>query len=126
MERFVVDASAALAWLLNEPHGESVRQFMFRGQPVAPWLWRLEVANTLLVQERRKQISQADATKLLMLADEVEIEMVPEPSSRTLLELAHLARLHQLTSYDAVYLELAIAQNLPLLTLDKNLRAAAE
>lgn len=33
---------------------------------------------------------------------------------------------HQLSSYDAAYLDLALAENLPRATLDNNLRAAAK
>jgi predicted nucleic acid-binding protein len=36
------------------------------------------------------------------------------------------ARAFQLTAYDAVYLELARREGLPLATLDKGLRAAAK
>ena len=41
-------------------------------------------------------------------------------------DIAALATKHQLSSYDALYLELAIRQNIPLITLDKALRQAAK
>jgi predicted nucleic acid-binding protein len=37
-----------------------------------------------------------------------------------------LARGHGLSAYDATYLELALRRGLPLATLDRRLRAAAE
>jgi predicted nucleic acid-binding protein len=37
-----------------------------------------------------------------------------------------LGRRHHLSSYDAAYLELAMRLGLPLATLDKNLRKAAQ
>ena len=37
-----------------------------------------------------------------------------------------LAERHRLTLYDAVYLELALRRELPLATLDKELRSAAD
>ena len=37
-----------------------------------------------------------------------------------------MARLHQLSAYDAAYLELALRQSLPLATLDASLKRAAE
>jgi predicted nucleic acid-binding protein len=40
--------------------------------------------------------------------------------------IAHLARAHQLSSYDAAYLELAIRRGLPLAWLDGKLKAAAK
>ena len=46
--------------------------------------------------------------------------------NRTLSSLAQTARPHQLTAYDAIYLDFAISLALPLLTDDGNLRIAAE
>jgi predicted nucleic acid-binding protein len=40
------------------------------------------------------------------------------------MHLMTLARRHRLTVYDAAYLELALRENLPLLTLDARLEAA--
>ena len=41
-------------------------------------------------------------------------------------ELAQAARLHQLTSYDAVYFDLAVRLGIPLITDDGNLQSAIE
>lgn len=41
-------------------------------------------------------------------------------------EFAQLARVHQLTAYDAAYLSLAIEAGQPLYTHDKNLAQAAK
>ena len=49
-----------------------------------------------------------------------------EPPTRDLEKLALLARPHQLTAYDAVYLELATTLGLPLCTMDRNLKQAAK
>ena len=40
-------------------------------------------------------------------------------------EFLHAAREFRLTAYDAVYLEMALRQQLPLATLDRELRTAA-
>jgi len=41
-------------------------------------------------------------------------------------ELSQTARAHQLTSYDAVYFDLAVRQGIPLLTDDGNLQTAVK
>lgn len=52
---------------------------------------------------------------------------VDPPYSSAILKLPHLAQTHNLTSYDAAFLELANRLELPLATNDKQLvRAAAE
>jgi predicted nucleic acid-binding protein len=40
-------------------------------------------------------------------------------------ETLHLARLHNLSLYDAAYLELAVRRGLPLATLDDKLKGTA-
>jgi predicted nucleic acid-binding protein len=53
------------------------------------------------------------------------VEIVAEPPVRSLTGLAAVARPHQLTAYDAAYLDLAVSLALPLFTRDQNLRTAA-
>jgi predicted nucleic acid-binding protein len=123
----LIDASTTLAWLFNEEgRGRSLDQQLEPLDLVAPWLWRLEVVNAVLVRERRKHITQAQGTRLLEAIEAMEIEIIDEPQNRSLAALAQLARPHQLTSYDAVYLDLAISLGLPLLTNDANLLMAAD
>ena len=77
------------------------------------------------ISERRKIVTEAQAFRLLGLLDELTIELMPEPVARTASGLAQIARPHQLSAYDAIYLDLAIRLGLPLFTRDGNLRAAA-
>lgn len=91
-----------------------------------PSLWFLEVANVLTLAERRGRILEADLTRYLDLLFQLEIE-VDQTSPRSVFgDVLALARSYRLTSYDAAYLELSIRQQLPLATLDQDLRAAAE
>jgi len=46
--------------------------------------------------------------------------------ARSYSSILRLCRQHQLSSYDAAYLDLAQIEGVPLATLDKNLRAAAK
>lgn len=126
MSGFVVDASATLAWLFGEEkHRAQLPADIESAEMVAPWLWRTQITNAVLVKERRGLITPADGTRFLQIVDALEVEMVGEPSHRTLESLAHFARPHQLTAYDALYLELAISAGLPLCTFDGALQAAA-
>jgi predicted nucleic acid-binding protein len=130
VSHFVLDASVALAWVLDNPvpgYALEVRQEMFRGKRgLVPALWHLEIANGLAMAERRRDLSAADAEDaldqiLLMAASKVDTQ-VDLVAARD----AHAnARAFQLTAYDAAYLELARREGLPLATLDKGLRAAA-
>ena len=84
------------------------------------------VANTILIQVRRKRIVFEKAETYLNTIDEMVIDIDPQDSS-AILQLAHLARAHHLTGYDAAFLELAMRLRLPLATNDQALvRAAAD
>jgi len=54
------------------------------------------------------------------------IETDPETENRAWGATLRLAERHRLTVYDAAYLETAMRRGLPLATLDKELRSAAE
>jgi predicted nucleic acid-binding protein len=49
-----------------------------------------------------------------------------ESANRVLSDVYRLATLHRLTAYDAAYLELALRRNLPIATLDIELRNASK
>ena len=54
------------------------------------------------------------------------IDIVAEPTGRSLEQLALFARPQPVTAYDAVFLELAIALDLALWTYDRNLQQVAK
>ena len=125
MRDCVIDASVTLAWIFNEDgRGKALDKLLRPLNLAAPWLWRLEVVNAILVRERRKDITQAQGMQYLQALESLEIEILDEPVNRGLSQLAHLARPHQLGAYDAVYLDFALSLNLPLLSDDRNLQDA--
>ena len=125
----VLDCSITLAWVYSDETTEEVRQvfeILRQGGAWVPGLWRLEVANVLEMSTRRGRHDAdfRDAT----LADlaQLPIQIDGETDSRAWGETVRLAERHRLTLYDAAYLELALRRNLPLATLDEDLRRAAE
>ncbi|HLZ51757.1 MAG TPA: type II toxin-antitoxin system VapC family toxin [Candidatus Acidoferrum sp.] len=130
MSQFVLDASVALAWVLDIPipvYALEVRQQILAGKRgLVPALWHLEIANGLAMAERRGDLSAADAETAL---DQIMITAASRLDTDASLVPARdalgNARSFQLTSYDAVYLDLARREGLPLATIDKGLRAAA-
>jgi len=126
MSGHVVDANTTLAWLFRDANLlEKLPADFSQTSMIVPWLWRAEVVNVVLKRERIKQITHAQGTRYLQILDSLDIEIVAEPTHRSLTTLGHFARPHQLTSYDALYLELAVAVARPLCTLDGGLQDAA-
>jgi predicted nucleic acid-binding protein len=130
LTRFVLDASVALRWFLSDPipaYARQVRRLALEGaRAVVPALWHLEMANGLAAAERRGILTPAhvdqsldDIERLLGQAIESDSGLVsPRQALAT-------ARAFRLSGYDAVYLDLARRERLPLATLDEELRAAA-
>lgn len=125
--KFVLDASVSLAWCFEDTTDPvvdyAIDVLVGGGEAVVPALWRLELANVLVVAERRKRLTEADTVKFLDLLDGLPIYVVPDAGSTA--AFITLARAHGLTAYDAVYLDVALRTGLPLATLDHRLADAA-
>lgn len=89
-----------------------------------PSLILLEVGNALLHAGRRARLPEATRAELLdaFTALPLMLEPITADSMRT---AGILAQRHDLTVYDACYLDLALARGMPLATLDRRLAAAA-
>jgi predicted nucleic acid-binding protein len=126
--KFVLDGSVTVAWFFEDEtddYAESVEDSLVSATPIVPSLWRLEVANALLVGERRKRTTEAKVTTFLSLLKRLPIALDDETGARAWQESLALARAHNLSVYDAAYLELSLRRNLPLATIDGRLKAAA-
>jgi len=122
---FVLDASIADCWAFpDEPDSRAdVALARIRTEDaVVPTLWWFEVRNILVVNERRKRITEAATNSFLRELARVRIRVDCEPEESAVLRLA---RLHLLSVYDASYLELALREAIPMATLDDKLAAAA-
>ena len=126
---FVLDGSVVFAWHFadeQDDYADAVAAALPTTPAVVPSLWRLEVANTLVVGERRGRSTEAQAAALLADLSALDIRIDAETDRHAWTETLRLARAHGLTAYDAAYLELAVRLGLPLATLDGKLAAAAQ
>jgi predicted nucleic acid-binding protein len=127
-EGFVLDSSMALAWCIPDEHApypQSVLGALATTAAAVPSLWFLEVANALLVGERRGRCTVADVTTWLGFLGALPIRTDSETMARAWSDTLHLARTYNLSAYDASYLELAVRRVLPLAALDGKLKSAA-
>jgi len=126
--QFVVDNSVILAWVLDEGKtgADRVMDRLVDGAALTPGIWPLEFANSLVVAERRKRLSEAEAVRAREVVLALPIQVVPDERERVLSSVLTLARDQGLSVYDACYLDLAMREGLSLATLDQGLREAAE
>jgi len=129
VNRFVLDASVAVSWFFDDEAKEytaAVLESFIEWEAVVPSLWTLEVANVLLVSERRSRCSEAEAARFIELLESLPITTDDATASRALHSSYQLAREYYLTAYDAAYLELAMRLGAPLATLDQQLIVASK
>lgn len=128
MRDFVLDCSAALPWVFASEATPATRAlqdaFVRNGKAWVPALWHLEVANVLLVAQRRLRIDRAGIEKFLATLQLYDIEVDGETMTAAWPKTLGLADSFDLTVYDAAYLELALRKGLPLASLDEPLRKA--
>jgi predicted nucleic acid-binding protein len=125
---FVMDASVTMSWAFSEeltPLTERLLRDLPDGEAVVPAIWPLEVANVLLVAERKGRIVRADVLRFVELLLELPIRIHQVAAAHAFEDVLPVARDAGLSTYDASYLELAGRLGLPLATLDVKLRGAA-
>jgi predicted nucleic acid-binding protein len=125
----VLDASVALAWCFkNEATAaaDTVLERLATETASVPAIWHLEIANVLVMSERRRRITPASSTEFIALLETLVIAVDEETPLRALGRVLDLAREARLTAYDAAYLELAMRLGLPLASKDADLCDAAE
>ena len=127
-KNFVLDGSVTMVWGFEDEadeYAEAILERMPDLQAHVPSLWPLEVANALLVGERRRRITSAETARFLAILGAFPITVDDQTVAHAWTDTMHLARAHNLSSYDAAYLELAIRLGLPLAALDGKLKTAA-
>lgn len=125
---FVVDCSIAMAWLFHDeatPKTTALLNRLAIDTALVPDWWFIEIANVLAMAERKGRITPTQSDAFIADLSKLGIERDDEAPDRAFTHLLPLCRAHRLTSYDAIYLELAIRRSLPLATLDDDLRKTA-
>ncbi len=122
----IIDASVCLCWaLVDEQHpiADEAYARMRTEEAYVPALWWFELRNALIMNERRRRLSDGDVSNFLRHISDLRIQIDPLPAEADVLALS---RTHRLTVYDSAYLELSRRKNLPLATLDADLAEAAK
>lgn len=129
MNPLVIDASTTMGFLLRDEQPELAMRVLGAIEKGAvlhvPAHWAVEVANGLLMAERRERATQADVMEAHELLSQLGAIIDDQTSERAGRDTLALARQYGLTIYDAAYLELTIRLKAELATNDKALAKAA-
>jgi len=124
-----LDCSIVFSWFFADEandYADGVAARFESAEAVVPSLWPLEVANALVIGERRGRSTPSQAVAFLSRLSNLPIAVDDQTAGVAWGNTLSLARVHRLTAYDAAYLELAVREGLPLASLDQQLLSAAE
>ena len=94
-EDFVLDNSIVMAWSFEDEvdkYADAVLERLADTRAVVPVLWPLEVANALLMGERRKRSTEAETIKWTGILASLPIAIDGETNSRAWSDTLSLAR----------------------------------
>lgn len=118
----VIDASAIVAWLLDEGEERERVKKSLGDDLVVPCVWQDEVANALVNAERRGRITAEARARFAAQVATLDVTLCVSPGVP---RIAQLAAVTGLTTYDAEYLHAATEHGVAILTFDRQLADAA-
>ena len=119
--KIIADTNTFIAVALNEPEKESIINLTEGHDLIAPEVLPFEIGNALTAMVKRKSLSANEA----ILAWDA-IQNIPVELRRINISIALKIAIEQNTyAYDAYFLECALNQRSPLLTLDRQMREIA-
>jgi len=128
-ESFVIDNSIVMSWCFRDEtnqYADAVLDRLSESTAFVPSIWPLEVVNVLWVAERKKRLKEADSVRFITLLSQLPIIVEHEQLERRMKDVLSLARVNNLSSYDAAYLDLSMRKGFSLASLDSRLIKAAK
>lgn len=117
----VVDASAAIKWVVEET-GSDLARGLEHYELIAPEFLRLECLNVLWRRIIKGQLQEAEIPEMRRLLDALPIEFCAV--EQHLEEILRLSVFLQHPVYDCAYLALALAYDVPVITADRRFVSA--
>ena len=124
----VIDASAAIALVLNEDTGDLTLgnlQALANDTVIAPSHWAAEVGSSLVTNMRRKRLDPRQLSSVIAQLEGLEVTIEAPPALPQMTSIADIAMNLGLTYYDAAYVHTAHARQASLFTFDRKMRDAA-
>ena len=130
-ERFVLDASVTIRWVLRDgsaadrAYADQVLDAFGVASAWVPALWYTETIHVLRCAEDDGKFGESVLTGFVYRLGQLAIDVDTAAPSGIQLAVAAISREFKLSGYDAQYLELARRRSVPIATLDRDLRKAA-
>lgn len=121
----VLDCSYTMAMVLPDEQRPRSLQRVLAARLFAPAIWPAEVANALRNVVRRQRLNEDEIPAVCARLEACEVELLGV-GDVGVHQRYLAARQHDLTAYDAAYLDLALQRRSALATLDARLVEAAQ
>lgn len=119
----VLDCSYTMAMVMPDERRPGSLKITEEARLFAPSLWVFEVANALRMAVRRGRLPAEQAAALSMRIEDYGVGI--DSADATVHQRYIAAQTHDLTAYDASYLDLALQRRFALATLDERLAGMA-
>lgn len=120
----VIDCSYTLAMVMPDERRPTSMRRVAAGRMLVPSIWTYEVANALRNGLRRRRVTDKEVAAVCARIERLRIEQIGAADDSV--RQRYLAsQNHDLTAYDAAYVELALQRRGALATLDAALARVA-
>lgn len=120
--KIAVDTSAIIAVIADEPERAKLIELTKDSSIVVPPSIKWEVGNAFSAMMKRSRVELEQAIEAIKIYQEISMEVV----EIDLADAMRLAGKYNIYAYDAYILQCAIENQVPLITLDKDLAIVAQ
>ncbi len=118
----VIETSALIAVIAGEPERNRIVELTTGNTLIGPGSIPWEIGNAFSAMFKQNRLTIDEAQKGLIIFDSIPLRYL-KPDFVNTLKISKQADMY---AYDAYFLDCAIRQKAPLLTLDRKLRTAAQ
>ena len=119
MTEFVVDASVAVKWVVGEEHSDKAALLLQCARRHAPKHWQAEAVNALWSKVFKGELTASDAENRVRVL--LRAPSVGAPMSGLMARAFAISVARSVTIYDSLYVALAEALDIRLVTADRAL-----
>jgi len=118
----IIDTSALIAVIVGEPERNRIVEITKGNNLIGPGSIPWEIGNAFSAMFKQNRLTLKEAQKGLEIFQSIPLRFV----EANFYNVLKLSKSNKIYAYDAYFLDCAIRRKAPLLTLDRNLKTAAQ
>ena len=122
LREIIVDANIFLSVIMNEPEKARIITLTRGCTLIVPDVLPYEIGNALSAMVKRKRLNKEQALQSFTIFETIPVRLMRVDITQAIA----LAYQFNIYAYDAYYLEVALRLQLPLMTLDQQMKTIGE